>query len=233
MAFVEELKPWVRDVYDVDIVVCPPFTALSSVKRAIADSQIKLGGQNLHWEKEGAYTGEISAAMLVDAGCGYVIIGHSERRQYFGETDALVNKKIKAALLHQLVPIVCVGETLEQREAGVTRTICDRQVRRALVDLKPEQVASLVIAYEPVWAIGTGRTATAADAQDVIAYIRQVVADVAGSVAAEAVRIQYGGSVRPDNIDELMAQADIDGVLVGGASLKPDSFGSIVNYKRN
>lgn len=231
-AFAGAFMPMIKEVDDAEIVICPTFTGLAALQAALGGSGVKLGGQNLHWEPEGAYTGEVSAGMLVDAGCCYVIIGHSERRQYFGETDDTVNRKLKSALRAGLVPIVCVGETLEERESGTTEAVCERQVRQGLTGLKPAEIAGLVIAYEPVWAIGTGRTATAADAQTVISFIRRVVADAAGNETAGTVRIQYGGSVKPENIDELMAQADIDGVLVGGASLKADSFAAIVNYKR-
>ncbi|BCV20192.1 triose-phosphate isomerase [Moorella sp. Hama-1] len=212
-----------------EVVVCPPFTAIAATVNAAAGSNIAVGAQNLFWEDKGAYTGEISGPMLRDLGCRYVIIGHSERRQYFAETDATVNKKLMAAYRHELIPIVCVGETLEQREAGETLAVIGRQVREGLKGLESGQARELVVAYEPVWAIGTGRTATAADAQEVIAFIRRTLAEMYGEVARE-IRIQYGGSVKPGNIVELMAQPDIDGALVGGASLDAVSFAAIVNY---
>lgn len=228
-AFVRELAPLVAGAA-ADVVVCPPFTALTAAKAALAGTGIKLGAQNLHWEKQGAFTGEISAPMLADAGCDHVIIGHSERRQYFAETDDGVNKKLHAALIVSLVPIVCVGETLAEREAGATETVVARQVRAGLAGLTPAQAADIVVAYEPVWAIGTGRTATAADANAVCAFIRRLVAELFGAAAADAVRIQYGGSVKPENAAELMAMSDIDGALVGGASLDAATFAKIVKY---
>lgn len=215
----------------VEVVLCPNFTALLPVASVVQNTAIKLGAQNMHWEDQGAFTGEVSASMLRDAGCTYVIIGHSERRQYFAETDGTVNAKIKAALQHNLTPIVCVGETLAQREAGQTETVVTGQVRGALANLSAGEVASLVVAYEPVWAIGTGKTATAADAQTVCKIIRETIAAVAGPESAGQVRIQYGGSVKADTIDELMAQPDIDGALVGGASLDKVAFTRIVNYQ--
>lgn len=228
---VELLKPLVG-ASDVEVVVCPPFTAIAATVNAAAGSNIAVGAQDLFWEDWGAYTGEVSGPMLKDLGCRYVIIGHSERRQYFGETDATVNKKLHAALRHDLVPIVCVGETLDEREAGKTLEVVRRQVEDGLKGLTPDQVETLVVAYEPVWAIGTGRTATAADAQEVIAFIRKTLKAMYGE-RAELTRIQYGGSVKPENIAELMAQPDIDGALVGGASLDAVSFAAIVNYKEH
>lgn len=222
------LKPLVGTT-EVEVVVCPPFTAIAATVNAAGGSNIAVGAQNLFWEDKGAYTGEISGSMLKELGCSYVIIGHSERRQYFGETDASVNKKLQAAYRHELCPIVCVGETLAEREAGKTLAVVSRQVKESLQGLTPEQVETLVVAYEPVWAIGTGRTATAADAQEVIAFIRRTLGEMYGE-AAQATRIQYGGSVKPENIAELMAQPDIDGALVGGASLDAVSFAAIVNY---
>ncbi|WP_258360916.1 triose-phosphate isomerase [Moorella sulfitireducens (nom. illeg.)] len=217
---------------DVEVVVCPPFTAIAAAVNAAAGSNISVGAQDLFWEDWGAYTGEVSGPMLKELGCRYVIIGHSERRQYFGETDATVNKKLHAALRHGLVPIVCVGETLAEREAGNTLDVVGRQVQEGLQGLAADQVETLVVAYEPVWAIGTGRTATAADAQEVIAFIRETLRAMYGE-KARATRIQYGGSVKPENIAELMAQPDIDGALVGGASLDAVSFAAIVNYKEH
>ena len=218
------------DTEAVEVVVCPPFTALRSVGTLIQGDKLPLGlgAQNCHWEPQGAYTGEVSAPMLAKLGCAYVIVGHSERRQWFAETDELVNRKARAVLANGMRPIVCVGESLEQREAGQTAAVVEGQVRGSLAGLPAEQVAGLVIAYEPVWAIGTGRAATAADAQDTIALIRRTIADLAGATAAESIRIQYGGSVKAANAEELMAQPDIDGALVGGASLDADEFALIV-----
>lgn len=229
-ALVQSLKDLVKDVTNVEIVVCPPFISLHAVKDMLAGSRIGLGAQNLYWEKSGAFTGEVSAPMLKSVGCTYVIIGHSERRTYFGETDETVNKRIFAALAEGLKPIVCIGETLEEREAGKTFEVIKRQVEGGLANLSVEQMATVVIAYEPVWAIGTGKTATPAQAQEVHAFIRKLLNDIFGQTTAEATRIQYGGSVKPDNAAELMAQPDIDGALVGGASLKADSFEKIIKY---
>lgn len=229
-ALVQSLKDLVKDVTNVEIVVCPPFISLHAVKEMLAGSRIGLGAQNVYWEKSGAFTGEVSAPMLKSVGCTYVIIGHSERRTYFGETDETVNKRIFAALAEGLKPIVCIGETLEEREAGKTFEVIKRQVEGGLANLSVEQMATVVIAYEPVWAIGTGKTATPAQAQEVHAFIRKLLNDIFGQTTAEATRIQYGGSVKPDNAAELMAQPDIDGALVGGASLKADSFEKIIKY---
>lgn len=229
-ATVKELAALVADVKDVEVVVCPPFTALSAAAEAACCTNVAIGSQNIFWEEKGAFTGEIAPGMLVEAGCKYAIVGHSERRQYFGETDETVNKRVKAALKHGLIPIVCVGETLAEREAGVTEKVCATQTRGGLAGLTAEEVAGLVIAYEPVWAIGTGKTATSKDANDVCAFIRREVAAVFGQTAADAVRIQYGGSVKADNASELMAMSDIDGALVGGASLKADDFAKIVKF---
>ncbi|ABO51492.1 triosephosphate isomerase [Desulforamulus reducens MI-1] len=227
VSFVQELKQ--KDLGNgVEVVVCPTFTALAPVAEALKGSNIALGAQNMHWEAQGAFTGEIAPAMLQELGVKYVILGHSERRQYFGETDQNVNQKVKAALEVGLVPIVCVGETLEQREAGSTEQIVTQQTTGALAGLRPEQVAGLVIAYEPIWAIGTGQTASDEDAQQVNQIIRQVIDGQFGGAAAEAVRIQYGGSVKPGNARGLMAQPDIDGGLVGGASLKVEDFAGII-----
>jgi triosephosphate isomerase len=201
------------------------------VAQAIRGTKISLGAQNCHWADQGAYTGEISPLMLVDVGCKYVIIGHSERRQYFAETDESINKKAQAAYRHGLIPIICVGETLEERQAGKTESVVTTQVRGCLQGLPAEKVAESVIAYEPVWAIGTGQTATKEQAQEVHALIRKLVAEMFSTDVAEKVRIQYGGSVKPQNIRELMAQPDIDGALVGGASLEEDSFAAIVRYE--
>ncbi|GAK52666.1 triosephosphate isomerase [Candidatus Moduliflexus flocculans] len=229
-ALVLALKDLVKDVTNVEVVVCPPFISLLAVKDVLAGSRIGLGAQNVYWEKNGAFTGEISAPMLKSVGCTYVIIGHSERRTYFGETDETVNKRVFAALSEGLKPIVCVGETLEERESGQTFDVIKRQIVGGLANLSVEQMASVVIAYEPVWAIGTGKTATPAQAQEVHAFIRKLLNDIFGQTTAEATRIQYGGSVKPDNATELMSQPDIDGALVGGASLKADSFEKIIKF---
>ena len=224
-ALIRELRQRLNT--QVQVAVAPPFTALESARNALQGSPIQLYGQNCHHEKQGAFTGEVSAPMLKDVGCDGVILGHSERRQYFGETDEGVNRKLKAALEAQLAPIVCVGETLQEREANRTWEIVSRQVRGAFAGLGPEAIGRCVIAYEPVWAIGTGKTATTAQAQEVHAQIRGLLRDLAGKTAEE-VRIQYGGSVKPDNAAELLNQPDIDGALVGGASLKADDFARIV-----
>lgn len=231
VSFVQELKQKAAAT-PVEVVVCPPFTALAAVSEAIKGSNIRLAAQNMHWEKQGAFTGEISPVMLKELGVAYVVLGHSERRQYFGETDESVNQKAQAALEHGLIPIVCVGETLEQREAGATEQVVAGQTKGALAGLSAEQVAGLVIAYEPVWAIGTGKTASDEDAQQVNAYIRQVVSDQFGAATAAAVRIQYGGSVKPSNARGLMSQPDIDGALVGGASLKVEDFAGIIENSK-
>lgn len=228
---VQEINALTSAVQDVEIVVCPPFTTLTAVAGAVAGTNIGLGAQNMHWEDKGAFTGEIAPGMLKDIGCTHVIIGHSERRQYFAETDQTVNNKLKAALKAALKPIVCVGETLAEREANATEKVVGVQVKGALEGLSAEQVAGLVIAYEPVWAIGTGRTASADDANAVCAFIRRTVAEMFGQLSADSVRIQYGGSVKPDNVAELMAKSDIDGALVGGASLEADSFSKLVKFK--
>lgn len=220
--------------YDaVDVVVCPVFTALRSVQTTLESDRIPiaLGAQNVHWEDQGAFTGEVSPLMLQKLNVSFVIVGHSERRELFGETDEEVNKKVKAVLGHGMTPIMCVGETLEEREAGRTEEKVNGQVRAGLAEVKAEQVAEMVLAYEPIWAIGTGKTATSEDANETIGQIRAVVREVHGAAAAEAVRIQYGGSVKPGNIAELMSQSEIDGALVGGASLDPDDFARIVRFR--
>ena len=230
LELVGELCKLTAGAQNVEIVVCPTFTSLYPVRMAICNAPLKLGAQNMHWEGQGAYTGEIAPGMLKDLGCTYVIIGHSERRQYFGESDDMVNKKVKAAFAGKLIPIMCVGETLEQREAGITEGVVGRQVRQGISGLTAAQVAEMVIAYEPVWAIGTGRTASAYDANAVCAFIRRTVAEAIGEDSAAQVRIQYGGSVKADNISELMSQSDIDGALVGGASLDAATFAKIVLF---
>ena len=212
---------------EVEVVLCPPFTALGMVGQALVGSRIHLGAQNSHWEKEGAFTGEISPLMLKDAGCQYVIVGHSERRTYFHETDEGVNRKIKAVLGAGMIPIVCVGETLEQRDAGKTEAVIKTQIVNGLVGLGAD-LRRLVVAYEPVWAIGTGRTATPAQAQATHAFIRRTLAEMGGADTAQAIRIQYGGSVKPANAAELFGQPDIDGGLIGGASLVAAGFVQIV-----
>ncbi len=216
------------DSQNIDIVLCPPFTALSEVAEVIADSNIYLGAQDVFWQEEGAFTGEVSCSMLKDTGCNYVIIGHSERRQYFGETNESVNKKVKAALKCGLTPIICVGETLSEREANKTFEVLDDHVQNGLMDLSDEDIKHCVIAYEPVWAIGTGKTATAEQAQEAQKYIRDLLIKSYNKDTANGIRIQYGSSVKPENIEELMNQPDVDGALVGGSSLKVDSFVQIV-----
>lgn len=229
VALIEDLKKVLPAAPKADVVVCPVFTALKSVSDAAKGSAIKVGGQDLYWEKSGAFTGEISWDMLKDAGCDYVIIGHSERRQFFGETDETVNKKTKAALANGLIPIVCVGEMLEDREAGDTEKVVEAQVRGGLVDISAEDMEKIVIAYEPVWAIGTGKVATPQQAQDVHAFTRGILADMFSAEVADKVRIQYGGSMKAENAKELLSQPDIDGGLIGGAALKADSFVAIIN----
>lgn len=231
VAFINALKDAVADASEVDIMVAPPFTALSQVAEAAAGTSIGLGAQNLHWESEGAYTGEISAQMLNAAGCQYVIIGHSERRQCFGETDQEINRKIDAAAKAGLFPVFCIGETESQRDAGETFSVLDKQVKNGLEGLFSEKLKSLIVAYEPVWAIGTGKTATKEQAQEVHAYLRKGFAEMYGPEFAQGLRILYGGSVKPSNVKDLMAMEDIDGALVGGASLDPDSFSRLVHFK--
>ncbi len=216
---------------DVEIMIAPTYTALEALSRVFTGSRVSLGAQNLHWEKEGAYTGEISAPMLVAAGCRYVIIGHSERRQYFGETDATVNKKISAALDANLIPVVCVGETEQERDAGQTFSVLDKQIKMGLDTFFANDLASLVIAYEPVWAIGTGKTATKEQAQEAHLHIRTLLAEIYDDRFSGSIRILYGGSVKPENISELMAMPDIDGALVGGASLDAETFSKIIHFK--
>lgn len=225
---VQGLKRELNGVKEVDIVVCPPFTALSEVSKAIIESNIRLGAQNMSEQNYGAYTGEIAAGMLRDLSVRYVILGHSERRQYQNESDELVARKALAAHAASLKPIVCVGETLAQRESGQTNTVVGTQTRGSLAGLSPQQIEETIIAYEPVWAIGTGRTATSAQAQEVHAFIRQTVAQIAGEAVARKIRIQYGGSVKAGNARELLGKPDVDGALVGGASLEERSFADII-----
>jgi len=212
----------------VDFIVCPPFTHLSTVAEALKGSDIALGAQNCAAEEKGAYTGEVAASMIAALGCKYVILGHSERRQYYGETSETLNKKMTQVYANGLTPIYCVGENLDEREAGKHFDVVKKQIEEVVYNLTAEQFKNLVIAYEPVWAIGTGLTATSKEAQEAHSFIRKVISDVFGADAAAKVRIQYGGSVKPENVEELMAQPDIDGALVGGASLKPESFAALV-----
>ena len=228
LEFVNEVKDRVNND-KVEAVICAPFTLLKDLKQATKGTNIKIGAQNMHFEEKGAFTGEISPLMLKELDMDYVVIGHSERRQYFNETDETVNKKVLIALEVGIDPILCVGETLEEREAGNTKDVCKVQVEKALENVSKEDLAKVVIAYEPVWAIGTGKTATSEDANDVIAYIREVVANLYGELANE-VRIQYGGSVKPSNVAEIMNQSDIDGALVGGASLEANDYVELVNF---
>ncbi len=215
--------------FDVDVVLCTPFTDLYAVFQVIKDSPIALGAQNIYWEDSGAFTGEISASMLKSTGCQFVIIGHSERRLYFGETDETVNKRIKKALDGELIPIVCVGESLEERETNKTEHVVETQIRGALQGLSKQDIADIVIAYEPVWAIGTGKVATPEQAQEVHKFIRNLLETLYDRELSESLRIQYGGSMKPENAAELLSQPDIDGGLIGGASLKADSFLGIIN----
>ncbi|MFC1737248.1 triose-phosphate isomerase [Candidatus Hydrogenedentota bacterium] len=219
----------VAGVDGVDVVVIPTYPCLSKVAEAISGSNVKLGAQNVFWEESGAFTGEVSTAMLLSAGCEYVVIGHSERRQYFGETDETVNKRMKAASASGLKPIMCVGETLEERDGDKVEEVLKRQVEGGLADISEEQMATVVLAYEPVWAIGTGRTATKEQAEDAHRFIRGLLRGLYGDAVADATRIQYGGSVKPSNAVELLSQENIDGALVGGAALDADSFAGIVD----
>jgi triosephosphate isomerase len=230
--FVGQFRALVADVRDRDIAVAPPFTALQAVSRQIEGSNIELAAQDVFWESSGAFTGEISPIMLKDVGCRYVIIGHSERRQYFGETNESVHKKIKASLGVNLHPIICIGETLEEREAGKTFDVVKIQVTHCLEGFSREEMEKITIAYEPIWAIGTGRTATPQQAEEVHAFIREQLEGITHRQVSEGLRIQYGGSVNPDTISDLMAQRNIDGALVGGASLKVDSFSRIVKFNK-
>jgi len=226
--FVLELRSLVDGIKGVEIVVAPAFTALSAVAKALKGSSIYVSAQDLYWESSGAFTGEISAEMIVDSGCTYVIIGHSERRQFFGETNSSVNQKVKAALDGGLIPIICVGEMLEDREADNTKQIITKQLVDGIDELTTAQISKSVIAYEPVWAIGTGKTASPDQAQEVHALIRSVLATAYSAEVAESIRIQYGGSVKPSNVTELLSKPDVDGALVGGASLELGSFADIV-----
>jgi triosephosphate isomerase len=220
----------VDDITDVDVMIAPAFTALAQVADILKGSKISLGAQNLFWEKEGAFTGEISPQMIVSTGCRYVIIGHSERRQFFGETDESVNKKINAAVKNGLIPILCVGESEKERELNETFSVLDKQITKGLKELSSDDLRDLIVAYEPVWAIGTGKTATDEQAQEVHLFLRSLIEKKLGNGFAESIRILYGGSVKPDNIASLMSMPDIDGALVGGASLDPETFSKIVHY---
>lgn len=222
------IKRSLYDIEEVEIVICPPYTSLSDVREVISETNIKLGAQDIYWEREGAFTGEVSALMLKDVGCEYCIIGHSERRQFFGETNETVNKKAKAVLKEGLKPIVCVGEKLEERKKGKTFDVIKDHVVNSLAGFSKEEMLKTVIAYEPVWAIGTGVNATKSEAQEAHKYIRELLRSAHGEEVAKSVRIQYGGSVKSENIKELILQEDVDGALVGGASLKCDSFVQIV-----
>jgi triosephosphate isomerase (TIM) len=228
VAFVADLRDLIKGVSGVDVVVAPPFTGVHAAAQAARGMNINIAAQNLYWEREGAFTGEVSPAMVKEAGAAYAIVGHSERRRLFGESDSIVNRKTLAAVGAGLTPIVCIGETLEERERGEMLAVLDRQIKDGLDQLTAEQIGALVVAYEPVWAIGTGRTATAAQAGEAHAHIRKRLRQWFGADAADACRILYGGSVKPDNIRELIAEEDVDGALVGGASLDVRSFADIV-----
>ncbi|MBC8591446.1 triose-phosphate isomerase [Lachnospiraceae bacterium NSJ-29] len=229
LQLVEEIKSFNLDK-KVEAVVCVPFIAIKDVKKSLESTDIKLGAQNMHWEENGAFTGEISPLMLKELGVDYVILGHSERRQYFNETDETVNKKMKSALEHNLKPILCVGETLQEKETGKEKEIVKAQITKAFQGINKEEIKNIVIAYEPIWAIGTGKTASADDANEMIGFIRNAIEEIYGKEAKKSIRIQYGGSVKPDNIAELMSKTEVDGALVGGASLKADDFQRLVNY---
>lgn len=228
--FCEQFLPLVRNSDHCEIVICPPFPNLPAAVQALKESPVKVGAQNLYWGKEGAFTGEVSGHIIRAIGCSHVIVGHSERRQHFGESDEIVLKKTVAALHAALIPVVCMGERLDERETGIAQAVLKRQFRHSIAGLSEDQFAKIVIAYEPVWAIGTGRTATPEIAAEAHAVIRSQVQDRFGQAAANSTRILYGGSVKPDNTRQLMAQPEIDGLLVGGASLDPQSFASIVNF---
>jgi triosephosphate isomerase len=230
--FVEEVKNSVGKADYCEMIICPSFVVLTELRDAAKNTSIFFGAQNMFWEEKGAYTGEISPAMLIDAGCRYAIIGHSERRQYFNETDENVNKKMHSAFKHGLIPIVCVGETLQERESGATFKIIEKQARSGLAGLNDETSKSVIIAYEPVWAIGTGKTATPQQAQEVHGFIRKLYSGIYDSKSGDRVRILYGGSIKPDNFAEIMKQPDIDGGLVGGASLEAKSFIKLVEITR-
>jgi triosephosphate isomerase len=229
VAYVAELRALIKDVRGVDVVIAPPFTAVTAAAAAVKDSAIGVAAQNVHWEREGAFTGEVSAGMLREAGARFVIVGHSERRTLFGDTNATVNKKMHAVLAAGLTPIVCIGETLEQRDRNETLAVLDRQIKEGLDGVTGEQLSAMVLAYEPVWAIGTGRNATPAQAGEAHFHIRQRLKQWFGLEASDRCRILYGGSVKPDNVRTLIAEPDVDGALVGGASLDPKSFLAIIS----
>jgi triosephosphate isomerase len=231
VAFVGELRDAVGSPDDQEVLLTPPFTALWAVRIAVSEAGFSLGAQNCHWENQGAFTGEISPPMLKDVGCGYVLVGHSERRHIFGETDAMAQKKVAAVFREGMTPVLCIGETLEEREAGKTFDVIARQLQEGLRAVSKSDFSRVAVAYEPVWAIGTGKTATPAQAQEVHAFIRERLASRTDKSVANEVRILYGGSVKPDNVDRLMAEPDIDGLLVGGASLNASSFSRIVRYQ--
>lgn len=226
---ISELKKGVNDQTKATVIVCPPFTSLETAQTLLKDSLIKFGAQNMYFEESGAFTGEISPSMLKSVGCEYVILGHSERRTIFGESDQIINKKIKTAIKHNLKPIFCIGETLEEREKGVTFEIIEKQIRFGLEGLTESELATMIIAYEPVWAIGTGKTASNEQAQEVHEFIRNLITKLFSADFAQKLIIQYGGSVKPENAKELLGQPDIDGALVGGACLKADSFLKIID----
>jgi triosephosphate isomerase len=228
---VKQLKASLSGVEGVEVAVAPPFTALSAVRKELEGSPIQLAAQNLFWEEKGAFTGEIAPPMLKEVGCHYVILGHSERRQFFGETDETVNRKVRASLSQGLKVIFCIGETLKEREEGRTFAVIERQIPGGLKDIRKEEMRNIVIAYEPVWAIGTGKTATPEQAEEVHRFIRKKLAELYSKEIAEGVRIQYGGSVTPENVKGLMGQENIDGALVGGASLKSETFSKIVRFR--
>ncbi|MBP5627236.1 triose-phosphate isomerase [bacterium] len=230
VALASEIKEKVAGVENVKIIVCPVFTAVKSVADILKGSNVKVGAQDMYWETSGAFTGEVSGEMLKEAGAEYVIIGHSERRQYFGETNETVNKKLKKAHSIGLKPIVCIGETLADRESGATEAVVEKQVREGFVGLTAEEMKGTIVAYEPVWAIGTGKTATAEQAEAVHAFVRNLISQIWDKETADAVVIQYGGSMKPENVASLLAQPDIDGGLIGGAALKADSFEKLVKF---
>jgi len=231
LVFVGQLQEQVASYKDREVLIAPPFTLLPAIKIALSREDFKLGAQNCHWEEQGAYTGEISSAMLADAGCQYVIVGHSERRHLFGENDEMIRKKVNAVFRHKLTPVLCIGEILSEREEAKTFQVVENQIEEAVSGLPPALAEQLVIAYEPVWAIGTGKTATPEQAQEVHAFSREKCGDFFDKDVAKTIRILYGGSVKPDNVDALMAKPDIDGLLVGGASLEVESFKRIVQYR--
>jgi triosephosphate isomerase len=228
----DQLVKLVATAIDIDVMIAPPFTALAQVSDIVKESPVSLGAQNLFWATDGAYTGEISSAMLVSAGCSYVIIGHSERRQYFGETDETINKKLKAAVKNDLIPILCVGESEQERELKETFLVLDKQLKKGVENFSADELETLVIAYEPVWAIGTGKTATSDQAQEAHQFLRSTLEKNFGNMLAKSIRILYGGSVKPNNIAELMAMPDVDGALVGGASLDPGTFSELVHFQK-